>query len=84
MAEPEDNPYAAPSLPADALPAKQPQPISLINRIVSTALITIATILLWAAFAAAVSGEPLALGVYLVIAAILCAVGFSLRRHKLS
>ena len=84
MTEPYENPYAAPSFPADAPPVKHLQPISLINRIVSTALITIATILLWAAFAAAVSGEPLALGVYLVIAAILCAVGFSLRRHKLS
>ena len=46
MTEPYENPYAAPSFPADAPPVKHLQPISLINRIVSVAFITFGTFLL--------------------------------------
>lgn len=92
MAEPVDNPYAAPSFPADGPPVKPPQPIPLINRIVSTALFTVATFLLvgigGATLFTPISNPPTAWANFVavttntIVISGLYAIGFWLRRRK--
>jgi polyferredoxin len=95
MAALDDNPYAAPSPAADSPPAKPPPAISLINRIVSVALITFATFLVLGQIAGLLiyaldpqtrateeALDPSAIAAYVIVTCGLYGFGFWLRRSK--
>ncbi|MGD9647477.1 MAG: hypothetical protein AB7U73_17315 [Pirellulales bacterium] len=94
MIESDDNPYAAPDIPADAKPSRPPE-LPILNRIVSTALFTFATLMLICSGGGTLvhilapsllppDDHTVAstMAVCVIVIGGLYAIGFWLRRHK--